>query len=73
MEKRIFSDFDICFFVFFYQGFMFFDLPENAIVYIICSRCPKTTCSTKTLGRIWATKIKNDIPSLASMALYKMI
>ena len=66
MEEK--KDFPILIFalLFFYQVFIeLFDLPENAIVYIICSRCPKIACFTKTLWRIWGTKVKNDIPSLA--------
>ena len=52
---------------FFCQVFMqFFDLPKNAIAHIICGRCPKIDCSTKTsLWRPWDTKIKNDIPTIS--------
>ena len=45
MEEK--KDFPILIFalLFFYQVFIeLFDLPENAIVYIICSRCPKIAC-----------------------------
>ena len=73
-KKKIFCDFDICSFIFFYLGFMqFYALAENIMVYIVCNRCPKIACSRKTsLWRIWDTNIKNDIPSFA-LVTYKMI
>ena len=48
---------------FFYRGFMqFYDLPENAMVYIVCSYCPKIACCAKiSLWRKWDTNIEKTI------------
>ena len=71
MEEK--KDFTILIFAlsFFYRGCMqFYDLSENAMVYIVCR---KITCSAKTsLWRTWYTNT-NNIPSSALVILYKMI
>ena len=44
--------------LFFYQGsIQFYDLPENATVYILYSCCPKIACCAQ--ASLWGTRAKN--------------